>query len=220
MPKWPLALSCLCSGLFLSQQLMERSRGRQWALPSIHHQSWKQQVCQGLKAQETFLFSLGHSLRAVKLSSCCSLSPVQPPSAGPHTLSCHPWKRGQLSAVQSQAGGEGRSSAARAEQEPCWSNNSAGGHKEALCLKPHKNHSGLTSTGNNCLSPVAISLPCQWPRICWGILGEQSLHRVVCAWIEPWFQLAPKAWTHEGSNPGNPVDLIQQSASKVFLCLG
>lgn len=53
-----LALSCLWSGLFLSQQLMERYRDRQWALPSIH-QDGKQQILQGLKAQETFLFLFG-----------------------------------------------------------------------------------------------------------------------------------------------------------------
>lgn len=199
-----LALSCLWSGLFLSQQLMERYRGRQWALPSIHHQGGKQQVPQGLEAQEIFLFLSG----AAKLSSCCSLSPVQaelcpvesclhqqdlthcPATPGMRVGSSLFW----LTLFRaSQSGRVGRSSAAQAEQKPCWWNKNAGGHEEALCLQPHRNQAGLTSGGNNFAFPKQPS-PCHdrsqgraeafWEsRVCTGWFALGLNHLLICTVI-------------------------------------
>lgn len=223
MPKWPLPLSCLWSGLFLSQQLRERCKGRQWALPSIHHQGGEP-----LKAQGTFLFLSG----AAKLSPCCSLSPVQAElfvnlASSSRTLQfLPPLGRGGSSLLfrVAHSGGEAGLQQHRLSKSPADQTTMQVAMKKPCACSPTKTTQDQDQEGITLPFPNSHVLAMSGAKDMLRHFGRAgSAQGGLCLdWatllIVLWFQVTPKAWACEGSSPGSPVGSIQHSsASKVAL---
>lgn len=251
-----LALSCLCSGLLLSQPLPEAGCGkgagstdcsRQWALPSIHHQWGKAAGSSGAGGLGNISISVRSttgeqpSWALAVPSHLCGLSFSLPSNKSLTSIGTVLLQLGMArqraegvalgTAVDevSWSGGVGRSAVVHAGQKACWSNSHAGRSEEAPCWQPHRNHSGLTSRVNNCLSQIVISLPWLEPRTHWSIMKKRVCtgwfvlglrHLLICTVI-PAYSQSLNMWgeqlTSEGSTPGNPVDLVQESGASEAL---